>query len=675
MKVFAVVQARNGSVRFPGKVLTKIGNNSLIELLLKRLSKSKLISKIVVATTDNPVDDALEKAVAELGYDVFRGSEKDVLDRYYKAAALYKPDVVVRITGDCPLIDAEVVDDVIVKLLDNDLDNCNNTYPPTFPDGLDVEAFKFSVLAKSWREAIKGYDREHVTPFMHFSGLFNIGSVKSEKDFSHLRWTVDEKADIEVIRNIFKEFDPIIDFSWKKVIELYQQKPDLFMANRTLQRNQGSVLGSGQKLWKRAKTIIPGGNMLLSKRSEMFLPELWPSYFSKAKGCELYDLDDNKFLDMSIMGIGTNTLGYGHPKVDEAVMDVVRKGNMSTLNCPEEVYLAERLIELNPWAEMVRFTRSGGEANAVAVRIARAATGKSNVAICGYHGWHDWYLAANLGSDNLDGHLLPGLEPNGVPEGLHNSVFGFNYNRLDELKTLITEKNIGVIFMEVMRNHEPQNNFLQEVRKLADLHKIVLIFDECTSGFRETYGGLHQKYGIIPDMAMYGKALGNGYAINAVIGKKEIMEAAQKTFISSTFWTERIGPVAALATLEVMKEIKSWEIITEIGKKVNQNWKELANAHNISIDISGLPALTAFSFSGRDSLKYKTYITQEMLKDGILASNTLYACIDHTEERLSRYFNKLNDIFSIISKCESGITDINALLETSVCHSGFKRLN
>jgi glutamate-1-semialdehyde 2,1-aminomutase len=137
--------------------------------------------------------------------------------------------------------------------------------------------------------------------------------------------------------------------------------------------------------------------MLLSKRAEMFLPDQWPAYFSKAKGCKVWDLDGKEYIDMSIMGIGTNTLGYGHPEVDEAVHQTVTAGNMSTFNCPEEVYLAERLVELHPWADMVRLARSGGEANAVAIRIARAASGRDKVAICGYHGWHDWYLAANLG--------------------------------------------------------------------------------------------------------------------------------------------------------------------------------------------------------------------------------------------------------------------------------------
>ena len=194
---------------------------------------------------------------------------------------------------------------------------------------------------------------------------------------------------------------------------------------------------NGLDLWRRAKEIIPGGNMLLSKRSEQFLPDFWPSYFSKAKGCKVWDLDDVEYADFSIMGIGTNILGYGNPEVDEAVQRTIVNGNMSSLNCPEEVWLAEKLISMHPWADMVKYARSGGEANAMAIRIARAASGKDNVAICGYHGWHDWYLAANLGEeDNLDGHLLPGLKTAGVPRGLKSSVFAFEYNDFAKLEAL-----------------------------------------------------------------------------------------------------------------------------------------------------------------------------------------------------------------------------------------------
>ena len=434
-------------------------------------------------------------------------------------------------------------------------------------------------------------------------------------------------------------------------------------------------MGTGQKLYKRAKQVIPGGTMLLSKRPEMFLPEQWPAYFSKAKGCKVWDLDGNQFIDMSIMGIGTNTLGYGHPEVDDAVRKVVDQGNMSTFNCPEEVALAEKLIELHPWADMVRFARTGGEANAIAVRIARAASGKDKVAICGYHGWHDWYLSANLGDDQkLDGHLLPGLDPKGVPRELQGTVLPFNYNRIDELEALIAEHEVGVIKMEVSRNEGPQNQFLEKVRALATQHNIVLIFDECTSGFRETFGGLHKKFGVEPDMAVFGKALGNGYAISAVIGRRPVMENAQSTFISSTFWTERIGPAAALKVLEVMEREKSWEVITATGLKIRDRWQVLAQQHELAMTVSGLPAVQSYAFQSGDNLKYKTLVTQEMLKKGFLSTPLLFSCTQHDEDTIDDYIEALDSCFAQVKVCEEGAS-VDELLDGPVCHSGFKRLN
>jgi glutamate-1-semialdehyde aminotransferase len=435
-------------------------------------------------------------------------------------------------------------------------------------------------------------------------------------------------------------------------------------------------MNTGQDLYKKAKKIIPGGTMLLSKRPEMFLPEKWPSYYSKAKGCHVWDLDDNKYTDVSIMGIGTNILGYGNQEVDDAVSNVVKTGNMSTFSCPEEVYLAEKLIDMNPWADMVRFARTGGEANAIAIRIARAASGKDKVAICGYHGWHDWYLSTNLGNDEgLDQHLLPGLDVAGVPSSLKGSVLPFLYNDYEELENLVKNHSIGVIKMEVQRNHAPKKDYLQKVRKLATDNNIVLIFDECTSGFRETYGPIFKKYGVEPDMTVLGKTIANGYALTAIVGKKEVMEAAQSTFISSTFWTERIGPAAALKTLEVFEKEQPWNYITEMGSYVTKQWKLIAEKHHISIDTFGIPALAGFSFNSKDALKYKTYITQELLKKGYLASTVLYSSTAHSKNIIDNYLFELDSVFNIIDKCERLEVEIDSLIEGPVCHGGFKRLN
>jgi len=674
MKIVAIVQARLGSKRLPNKVIKVIDGSPMIEILLKRLSQSKLITKIVVATSIDSKDNKLKLLINKLGYECEQGSIDNVLDRYICVAEKFEADIVVRITGDCPLVDPEIVDQVINKFKEDNVDYCSNTIPPTFPDGLDVEVFTLKALKKSSCMTTNNSDLEHVTPYLKESGNFKTSCLKNEVDLSEMRWTVDESLDFEVISAIFNNFSPDVDFSWIKVLELQKSSPEIFK-NSSLIRNEGFSMSDGQKLWKRAKKIIPGGNMLLSKRPEMFLPDLWPSYFSKSKGCIVWDLDGKKYIDMSIMGIGTNILGYGHPEVDEAVHKTIDSGNMSTLNCPEEVYLAEKLIEINPWADMIRFARSGGEANAIAIRIARAATNKDKVAICGYHGWHDWYLSVNLSSNkNLTNHLLPGLNPKGVPKSLEGTVFPFNYNDFEGLVNLVDKENIGIIKMEVERTVGPQNNFLSKVRKLATDRNIVLIFDECTSGFRETFGGIYKKYNVEPDMAMYGKALGNGYAITAIVGKKEIMEAAQTTFISSTFWTERIGPTAAIKTLEIMERDQTWKTITKLGLYARNQLKSLADKYQIKIEQWGIPALTGYTLLGRHPLHYKTLITQEMLKKGYLAGNTLYVCIHHTESVIDEFIFNLDPIFSLIKECEDG-RDINSLLSGPICHSGFERLN
>ena len=678
MKVVALVQARMGSTRLPGKVLKSIVSKPMIELLLARLSQSNELDEVAVVTSEEKQNDQLQSVIRNLGYKCTEGSEKDVLQRFYDSAKMLNADVVVRISGDCPLVDSALVDQCIQGYKDAKVDYFSNIDPRSYPDGLDIEVISFKAIERTNNETNSKFDREHVTPYIRNSGKFSKSSIEHTEDLSDHRWSVDEPEDLVVVTNIFEHFSPDIFFDWKKILDLSSSNPKLFQENKNIVNNEGASINTGQKLYKRAKKIIPGGSMLLSKRPEMFLPEKWPAYFTKSKGCKVWDLDGNEYIDMSIMGIGTNILGYGHPEVDDAVMKTVKDGNMSTLNCPEEVYLAEKLIEMHPWADMVRFARAGGEINSIAIRISRASTGRDKIAICGYHGWHDWYLSTNLNSDkNLDGHLLPGLKPSGVPRGLTGTTLPFNYNDIEQLEQLIKDNKdeIAAIKMEVSRNQGPKENYLQKVRDLATENKIILIFDECTSGFRETFGGLHKKYGVEPDLALFAKALGNGYAISACIGRKEFMQASQKTFISSTFWTERIGPSAALKTLEVMEREKSWETISQIGSDISNKWKVLAEKYNLDINTWGLSALSGFTFNSLNAQAYKTLVTQEMLKKGYLASNVVYACIEHKQNLIDGYFSELDVIFELIKQCEEGKISIDSLLETQLSHDGFKRLN
>jgi len=435
-------------------------------------------------------------------------------------------------------------------------------------------------------------------------------------------------------------------------------------------------MGRSQDLYKKAKRIIPGGAQLLSKRQEMFLPELWPAYYERAKGCEVRDLDGKRYIDASYMGIGSCILGYADRDVDNAVKKAINKGTMATLNCPEETELARLLCQIHPWAKMVRFARTGGEAMAIAVRIARAKARKDLILFCGYHGWHDWYLSSNLADDkSLDGHLLPGLEPRGVPRGLKGTAIPFNYNDTKGfLKLLKRNKNkIAAVVMEPIRNYYPEKGFLETIRKETERTGIVLIFDEITAGWRLTFGGAHLKFKVYPDIAVFAKAISNGYPMAAIIGRKEIMEAAQDTFISSTYWTERIGPVAALATINRLKTNRVPQHLVRIGKKVQAGWKRLSEKHNLNITISGIYPLSHFSFNYHNPLVLKTLFTQEMLAKGFLATTAFYASYAHKEGHIAKYLEAADEVFVFISRrLEKGKPE--KYLKGPICHSGFKRL-
>ena len=426
---------------------------------------------------------------------------------------------------------------------------------------------------------------------------------------------------------------------------------------------------NGVKLYKYAKKIIPGGSTLFSKRSELHLPGKWPAYFSKAKDSFVWDLKGVKYLDM-FCAVGTNVLGYSNLNINKSVFKKISMSNMSSLNCPEEVYLAKKLVEHHPWSSMAKFTRGGGEANAVAIRIARANTKRKNVAFCGYHGWHDWYLSANINSKkNLDQHLMPGLNFDGLPKNLKNTSFPFPYNDFNYLSKLVEKKKIGVIKMEVMRNVKPQDDFLKKIRKLCNQKNIILIFDECTTGYRENMGGIHLKFKVNPDLAIFGKALGSGFAINAVIGKKKIMKNAENTFISSTFWGERIGYTAAISTINEFKRLNAFSKVLDNGRLIKKIWSDLSKKNNIKINIRGTDAIPSFEFLKNNS-KNKTFLTQEMLKKNILATNLIYVNIFHNKECIKKYINVLDKIFSDISK-----KDINKILKSKECFTPIKRIN
>ena len=433
-------------------------------------------------------------------------------------------------------------------------------------------------------------------------------------------------------------------------------------------------MNKGQELLKKAKKIIPGGNQLLSKRSEMFLPGLWPTYYKKAKGCKVWDLNNKVYYDFAGMGVTSCVLGYSNEYINRALIKGLESGSMCTLNAIEEVELAEELLNIHKWSGMAKFCKSGGEACMVAIRIARAYTNKNNIAFCGYHGWHDWYLATNMnGSKNLDNQLLPGLKAKGVSNSFKNSIKPFLYNDIASFKKLFknNNNNIGIIIMEPMRGVKPSHNFLRQVKSIAKKNKAILIFDEITSGFKDNYGGLHLKLKVTPDMAIFGKSIGNGYPISAIIGKKDIMQVAQETFISSTMWTDRLGFIAAKVTLKKLKQLNINRLISNYGNKIKKGWIKISKKNKVKISISGQDSIPYLKFDYPNSLEILTYFTQEMLKKGFLAGAQVATSFAYNDKIINKYLKEVDNVFSKIQTC---LKNGKFPLKGEIKHSTFKRL-
>ena len=442
-------------------------------------------------------------------------------------------------------------------------------------------------------------------------------------------------------------------------------------------RGRGCLTNRGVELYQQARKRIPGGTQLLSKRPEMFLPDQWPAYYSRASGAEIWDMDGRRLIDMTIGGIGACVLGYADPDVDDAVREAIGCGVATSLNCPEEPALADLLCELHPWADMVRYLRCGGEAMAAGVRIARARTRKDKIVFCGYHGWHDWYLAANLAQGSqLDGHLLPGLDPAGVPRALAGTAIPFSYNDVSGLEKALAAAgdDLAAIVMEPMRATEPAPGFLERVRDEAHRRRALLVFDEVSAGFRLNTGGTHLTLGVNPDIAVFAKAIGNGYPMAAVIGTGDAMHAAQDTFVSSTHWTERTGPAAALATLAKHRRLDVGPQLVKTGHRVQAVWRQAAADSGLNITIGGgLPPFSRFSFDYPEPMPIRTLFTQSMLDRGFLAANAFYSMYAHTPDHVAQYGAAVTEVFREIRKAIDAGT-VASLLRGPVVHSGFHRL-
>jgi len=641
LKVVAILQARMGSRRLPGKVLADIVGHPMLWHIVSRVHAMRRLEQVVVATSDQPSDDAIAMYCAKSGFECFRGSVSDVLDRYYNAAKHYGADIIVRITADCPLIDPGVIDKVLDVYLEGNYDYVSNTLRCTYPDGLDVEVFSFDALQRAFQEARAPIDREHVTPHIWTSGRYRVCNVESDVDLSprNLRWTVDEPADLEFVRNVYAYlWSERQLFGLADVLQLLDQKPELTEMNRGIVRNEGyfrSLLAESlmppqkrnlrrsYELKERARQLIPSYTQTFSKGPTQFVQGVAPVFLARGKGSHVWDLDGNEYIDYP-MALGPIILGHNYPAVTDAVMRQIRDGTTFSLPHPLEVELAEALVKIIPCAEMVRFAMSGSDATSGAVRAARAYTGRDIVACCGYHGWQDWYIGTTTRNK-------------GVPKAVQQLTIPFEYNDVESLKRIFTQHagDVAAVIMEPVGVIEPREDFLHKVQELTRREGAVLIFDEVVTGFRLALGGAQEYFGVTPDLACFGKAMANGYPVSAVVGRGDIMKLFDEIFFSFTFGGEALSLAAAVATITEMCKENVIGHLWEQGQKLKDGYNVLAREFGVErhTECIGLSPRTVISFkdeTGAESLVLKSLFQQECLKRGVLFSGGHNICYSHS---------------------------------------------
>ena len=645
MRFCAVVQARFSSSRFPGKVLAPLRGKPMAVYILSRLAMSKRLGSVILATSTAPDDVPLAGAVDRAGFRVYRGSLEDVLSRFVEAARLTEADAVVRITGDCPLIDVEVIDAMLERFEKGDLDYLSNVSPPTFPDGLDVEIITTAALEVALREARPGHQREHVTPFFRDNPQrFRLGNhANPVADESGHRWTVDVPEDLATVAALVEasgvEYPSLADL--RRVLA---RNPDLAARSAVAHRNEGAVksyladleqqaprprIEKSNALWERAKVLIPAGTQTLSKGPNQFCDGFGPKYLVRGKGSHVWDADGQEYIDYP-MALGSVSLGHGRPEVVEAVTRQLAFGTSFSLMHPLEVTLAERIVEMVPCAERVRFGKNGSDATSACIRAARAKTGRKHVARCGYHGWQDWSIDASYG-----------IRARGVPEETLALTRPFPYNDLPALEALLESVPCAAIILEPIAAVVPQPGYLEGVRALATKYGAVLVFDEVISGFRYARGGAQEHFGVTPDLCSMGKGVANGLPISIVCGTREFMEPFEEIFFSFTFGGETTAIAAALATLDVMERENYWAHAWKLGARLQEGYRAAAKEYGLEkvTDCVGLAPWTIVTFAEQapwSAMQLKTLFQQEMLRRGILFSGSQFISLAHDDADIAR---------------------------------------
>ena len=425
-------------------------------------------------------------------------------------------------------------------------------------------------------------------------------------------------------------------------------------------------------LWDRANSIIPGGSQLISRRPYVFANGIAPVYAKRGKGSRIWDDQDVEYIDYG-MSVTAAILGYADDVVDHAVIEQISRGVSYSLNSEHEIELADLLIERIPCAEMVRFSKGGGESCAIAVRIARGTTGRDIILFSGYHGWHDWYLAAgHLEAGAFDPFALPNIQPTGVPSALKGTSIPFAWGELEPLEQLLEQHRgqvAGIVMEPILLATRPPEGYLEGVRDLATRENVVLIFDEVTTNFRYSANGIQDFVGVVPDIACFAKAISNGYSMGAVVGKRWVMEPASNMFISSTYWNDLVGVTAAITTLKEIERRDVPALLADYGERLQSGMREVLDEVDLPVEIDGMPATPGFHFTAAgkpdEAKKLDTLVAQETAKRGILFNGHPRHSSAHNDRDLGLTLEAFRDAL-LVAKDAIGRNAVDDVLEASL---------
>ena len=653
MSVVAVIQARMSSSRFPGKMLAPLLGTPLAVHVCRRVARATRVATVVLATSDTVDDDPLAAAVAAAGFAVHRGSRDDVLARFTAAARAQGATTVVRITGDCPLVDPALLDAMLARFAAGGIGYLSNIAPPTFPDGLDLEITSLAALEAAAAEAAPGHDREHVTPFIRQrpDRWPAANHPCPSGDFSDYHWSVDRPEHLALVADLLGEAGA--EAGIDALLAAVRRRPDLQTRSRAGERPNAGAIATfraaldaaprptttvSDELWKRSLGLIPAGTQTLSKGPTQWIRGFAPKYLARGRGSHVWDVDGNEY-------IGPVTLGHGHPAVVEAVFRAMADGNAHSLMHPLEITVAERLRPIIPCARgdgMIRFGKNGSDATAACIRAARAKTGRSAVARHGYHGWQDWAIESSYG-----------VRAKGVPAEVMGLAAAFPYNDLDALDRLLATRPHAAVIMEPVNLAAPKPGYLQGVRELATRHGAVLVFDEVITGFRYARGGAQEHFGVTPDLCAMGKGVANGVPMAVVAGKREFMAPFEDIFFSFTFGGETMGLAATMATLDAMEQGDYWGHVWRIGARLQDGYRALAAEFSLAgiTDCQGLPPWTIVTFQDTprwSGLQLKTLFQQEMLRRGVLFSGSQFLCLAHSDADIDATLVAYRDAMRVV---------------------------